>query len=98
MHTIVRLIREVDLAKKRGTILISQADRRILKQMGNRVREVREKKKLLVYDITGEDMPIKSRQHWQAIENGQKNVNITTAFKVARTLETGLDELLKGID
>lgn len=85
------------MAKKRTASLISQADKRILKQMGNRVREFREKKSLSVYDLTGDDMPIKSRQHWQAIENGQKNVNITTAFKVARSLEVELDELLKGI-
>ena len=85
------------MAKKKAAGLISQADKKILKGLGNRVREARERKKLSVYDITGEDMPIKSRQHWQAIENGQKNVNITTAFKVARTLEIGVDELLKGI-
>jgi transcriptional regulator with XRE-family HTH domain len=77
--------------------LISQADKRILKLLGNRVREIREKKKLSVYDITGEDMSIKSRQHWQAIENGQKNVNITTAFKVARTLEVDAEELFRGL-
>lgn len=86
------------MAKKRPTSLISQADKRILKQVGNRVRECREKRNLSVYDLTGDDMPIKSRQHWQAIENGQKNVNITTAFKIARTLEMGLDDLLKGIE
>lgn len=86
------------MAKKRSTGLISQADKRILKQIGNKVREAREKKTLSVYDVTGEDMLIKSRQHWQAIENGQKNVNITTAFKVARTLEVKIEELLKGIE
>ena len=85
------------MAKKRTASLNSQADKRILKQVGNRVREIREKKNLSVYDLTGDDMPIKSRQHWQAIENGQKNMNITTAFKLARSLEIELDELLKGI-
>lgn len=87
----------VFLAKRKSPSLISQADKRTLKLVGNRIREIREKKKLSVYDVTGEDMAIKTRQHWQAIENGYKNVNLTTAFKVARTLEIGVDELLRGI-
>lgn len=75
----------------------SSGDRRLLKLLGNRIREIRQKKDLSVYDITGEDMPVRSRQHWQAIENGQKNVNIITIFKVARTLEVRVDELIKDI-
>lgn len=94
----MRLIQEVILAKKKGVSLVSPSDRRLLRQVGSRIREVRESKRQTVYDITGDDMPIRSRQHWQAIESGQKNMNITTAFKVARSLEIRLDELLKGIE
>lgn len=65
--------------------------------MENGVRELREKKNLSVYDLTGDDMQSKSHQHWQAIGNGKKNVNIPTAFKIARSLEIGLDELLKDV-
>lgn len=85
------------MAKSRISSLVSPAERRTLKAFGNRVREIREKKKLSVYDVTGEDMAIKTRQHWQAIENGRKNINLTTAFKVARTLDLGIDDLLSGI-
>ncbi len=85
------------MALKRGTVLISQADKKILRKFGERIRQVRVKKKLTVYEVTGDDMPIRSRQHWQKIEIGQKNVNLTTAFKIAKSLEVGIEELLKDI-
>ncbi len=88
---------EAHLALKRGTVLISQADKKILRKFGERIRQVRVKKKLTVYEVTGDDMPIRSRQHWQKIEIGQKNVNLTTAFKIAKSLEVGIEELLKDI-
>lgn len=86
------------MALKRGTALISQTDRKILREFGERIREVRERKRLSVYDITGDDMPIKSRQHWQKIEAGQKNINLTTVVKIARSLEVRTDELVKGLE
>jgi DNA-binding XRE family transcriptional regulator len=76
----------------------SSFERRVLKAFGKRVREIREKKHLSVYDLTGEDMPIRSRQHWQVIENGQKNVNLTTVFKVAHTLNITVEDLFRGIE
>lgn len=63
-----------------------QSEIKSLKAFGNRVRDLRLKSGQTVYDLTGEDMPIKSRQHWQAIENGRKNINLTTILKIARTL------------
>jgi hypothetical protein len=51
-----------------------------------------------VYDVTGEDMAIKSRQHWQSIENGVKNINLVTIFKIAQTLDVKAEDLIKGID
>ena len=85
------------MAVKRGTALISQADRKILRAFGEKVREVRERKKLTVYDLTGDDMPIRSRQHWQRIEAGQKNINLTTVFKVAKCLEVRVEDLVRGL-
>ena len=71
------------LAKKQKT----QSRDIELKFFGDRVRELRLKSSKTVYDLTGDDMPIRSRQHWQAIENGRKNVNLTTILKIARTLQ-----------
>lgn len=85
------------MALKKGKTLISQSDRKTLASFGDRVKTLREKKGLTVYDITGEDMPIKSRQHWQRIENGQKNVNLTTVFKMAQTLNVKIEDLFKGL-
>lgn len=77
---------------------MTAADRRTLKAFGERVRQIRESKKLSVYDLTGDDMPIKSRQHWQRIENGQKNVNVTTVIKIAKSLKVTAEDLFKTID
>lgn len=85
------------MAVKKGAALVSQADKKLLCAFGERVREVRERKKLTVYDLTGDDMPIRSRQHWQRIEAGQKNINLTTVFKVAKCLEVRPEDLVKGL-
>ena len=73
---------------------LTKADMRLLKSFGERVRQLREQKKLSVYDVTGKDLAIKSRQHWQKIENGQKNINLTTVRKIAETLKVDIKELL----
>lgn len=85
------------MAKRKVNSLISGSDKKLLIAFGDRVRDIRVKKKKTVYDLTGDDMPIKTRQHWQWIENGKKNINLTTVFKIARSLEVDADELLKGL-
>ena len=85
------------MAIKKGTKLISAKDEKLLKKLGTNIKKTRENKGLTVYDVTGDDMEIKSRQHWQKIENGQKNINFSTLMKIARTLEVNADKLLKGI-
>lgn len=74
---------------------LSPSEKRLLKEFGNRVRRCREQKKKSVYDVTGDDMPIKTRQHWQMIENGKKNVQLTTIAKLAESLEIDPSDLLK---
>jgi transcriptional regulator with XRE-family HTH domain len=73
------------------------ADKKILKAVGSKIRLIREKKNQSVYDITGDDLLIKSRQHWQSIENGQKNINVTTIFKIAKTLGVKAEDLIKDL-
>ena len=74
---------------------MSKKEEKLLKSLGSTIQKIRNSKELSVYDITGSDLPIKSRQHWQKIENGQKNINITTLFKIASTLKVKPEELLK---
>ena len=81
----------------KGTALISSTDKKILKALGERIREIREKKKLTVYDVTGEDLLIKSRQHWQKIVAGQLSLTFVTFYKIAQSLEIPPVELLKGL-
>lgn len=55
---------------------LSPSEKRLLKEFGGRVKRFREQQKKSVYDVTGDDMPIKTRQHWQMIENGKKNIQL----------------------
>ena len=81
------------MAKKKKNTSISKDDVKNILVVGQRIKEIREHMNLSVYDITGDDMPIKSRQHWQRIENGQKNINLTTIFKIAKTLDVKVAEI-----
>ncbi len=74
---------------------LSPSDKKLLREFGSRVKRCREQKKKSVYDVTGDDMPIKTRQHWQMIENGKKNVQLTTIAKLAESLEIDPSDLLK---
>lgn len=85
------------MAKLKKSASLSKAERETLKKFGERVRAIREEKRLSVYDVTGEDMLVKTRQHWQRIENGQKNINLTTVVKVAKSLEVTPEALVKGL-
>ena len=85
------------MAVKKGSSLLSPADKKTLRAMGAKIKKLREKADLSVFDLTGDDMPIKSRQHWQLIENGQKNINITTLFKIAKTLCVKPEDLIGGL-
>lgn len=82
---------------KKGTTLISAQDKKLLKALGDRIREIRNKKKLSVYDVTGEDLPIKSRQHWQKIEAGQLSLTFITLNKIAQSLDVPLNDLVKSL-
>lgn len=82
---------------KKGTTLVSAQDKKLLKALGTRIREVRNKKKLSVYDVTGEDLPIKSRQHWQKIEAGQLSLTFITLNKIAQSLDVPLSDIVKNL-
>lgn len=77
--------------------MLADPEKKTLRIFGERVRKIRSAKKLTVYDVTGEDMPIKDRQHWQKIENGQKNITLITLVKIATSLEVDPSELLKDL-
>ena len=49
---------------KAGITPTSPKDRKLLKQFGLLVRHEREKKRLTLYNVSGEDLDIKSEQHW----------------------------------
>lgn len=82
------------MALKKGTKLITTADKKALKKLGEHISELRTKKKLTIYEVTGDDMPIKSRQHWQKIEAGQLSLTFVTFLKIAETLKVDPQDLL----
>ena len=82
---------------KKGTTLLTAKDRKVLKAIGQRIQEIRLNKRFTVYDVTGDDLLIKSRQHWQKIEAGQLSLTFVTFYKIALSLEVEPAELLAGI-
>ncbi len=86
------LLRGLVLSKIQATLL-SHLDKKLLRAFGKAVSKIRIAKKLTVYDLTGDDMPIKSRQHWQRIELGKKNINLTTVYKVASSLGVSVERI-----
>ena len=82
---------------KNGVKLTNSKDLKLLKEIGRRVEKLRLQMELSPYDLTGDDMPVKSRQHWRRVEKGEKNINLTTLFKICRTLGTTPDKLLIGL-
>lgn len=74
---------------------LTGGEKKLLRTFGTKVRGFRERKKQSVYDVTGDDMPITNRQHWQMIENGKKNIQLVTVFKIAQSLEIEPSELFK---
>ncbi|AHI06542.1 hypothetical protein BDW_10210 [Bdellovibrio bacteriovorus W] len=85
------------MALKKGTSLITTADKKVLLKLGRTIKEVRESKGLSVYDVTGEDMPIKSRQHWQKIEAGQLSLTFVTFLKITKTLNQSPSSILENL-
>ncbi|WP_343744772.1 helix-turn-helix transcriptional regulator [Chitinophaga sp.] len=70
-------------------------EKQLLIDFGLRVRSFREKKKMTLLDLeisTGISEGALSK-----IENGKKNINITTAIRLAKGLEVAVSELFKGI-
>lgn len=85
------------MALKKGTSLITAADKKLLVKLGRKIKNVREAKGFTVYDVTGEDMPIRSRQHWQKIEAGQLSLTFVTFLKIAKTLNQSPASILENL-
>lgn len=85
------------MAKKTARTTRNKAERALLLGVGENIAAVRKKKGLSVYDVTGEDLPVTSRQHWQRIEGGKKSITLVTLFKVAKTLGVSADSLIEDL-
>lgn len=82
---------------KQGHRLTSKNERRFLKRLGLRIREVREGKQMRLEDTISED-GIKNYQHFLEIEQGKKNLTTITLFKVAKVLGVKPSKLIEGLE
>jgi ribosome-binding protein aMBF1 (putative translation factor) len=80
---------------KKGTVLISPQERKVLNKLGKRIKEERTKRGWTLHETEEHGYP--NWSHWQYIENGKKNINFTTLLKIAKTLKIKLSDLLDGI-
>jgi transcriptional regulator with XRE-family HTH domain len=67
----------------------------LIKQVGERIKELR-KKKGLTMEALGRECELE-KQHINRLEKGEVNVTISHLEAVAKGLEVSLSELLKGI-
>ncbi len=71
---------------------LTRKEKSRLKELGLRVRGVREQKKLTLEGVEGRGYP--SWKHLQAIESGRKNLTVTSLFRLADALDTSPESLL----
>jgi transcriptional regulator with XRE-family HTH domain len=77
----------------KGTVLVSQQERKELQKLGKRIKAERLDRGWTLHDT--EDYGFTNWSHWQYIENGKKNITFTTLLRVANTLDISVSELLK---
>lgn len=82
---------------RQGHKLTLKTERQFLKQLGLRIRGIREGKQMRLEDTISED-GIKNYQHFLEIEQGKKNLTIITLFKVAKTLGVKPSKLIEGLE
>jgi transcriptional regulator with XRE-family HTH domain len=73
----------------------TQREERRLKEVGLRVRMIREKKGFTLEEVEEKGYP--SWRHLQAIEHGKKNFTITSLFRLAKALGVSPGDFIVGL-
>lgn len=74
--------------------MINQEDDEFLKKFGSKLRNLRESRGLTLEST--EELGDISWRHLQRIEHG-KNINLTTALRIAKLYRIKLSDLFKGL-
>jgi transcriptional regulator with XRE-family HTH domain len=74
---------------------LTSQDKKFLKLLGVRIRELREARGWTLEETEEHGWP--SWRHLQRIETGHKNVTITTLKRVSHTIGISISELLKDL-
>ena len=67
----------------------------IKERIGQRIRQIREQKKMTQKDLS--DLSDLDRSYIASVENGQRNISIVNLEKIAIALDVTLYELFKGL-
>ena len=73
--------------------LVTAAERRKLRQFGLIIRAHRNERNWTLEDVEAKGYK-GSWQHWREVENGLKNINLTTLLRIAKVLNMNPAELL----
>lgn len=75
---------------------LKKKDQKLLKDFGDVVKGLRKQNDWTLEDTEANGYP--SWQHWQAIENGLKNLSFTTIINICRTLDIQPSELFADLE
>lgn len=75
---------------------LKKKDQTLLKEFGSEVKRLRTENSWTLEDTEAYGYP--SWQHWQAVENGLKNLSFTTIMNICRTLEVQPAELFSKVE
>ncbi|MBI2522734.1 MAG: helix-turn-helix transcriptional regulator [Bdellovibrio sp.] len=83
-------------AKDERVKRLSAEERKFLKEFGRLIRTEREEQGLTLYGI--EDRGYPSWQHWQKLENGLRDLQLTTLVKLSKVLGKQPYELMRKLN
>ena len=75
--------------------IIKRSEWQAIKKIGTNIKELRTKKNWTLESV--EERGYRSWKHWQSIEAGQRNINMTTLLRIAKVLKVKPERLLSNL-
>ncbi len=70
---------------------VKRSEWQSIQKIGSNIKKLREKRNWTLESV--EDRGYRSWKHWQAIEAGKRNVNVTTILRIAKVLKVKPEQL-----
>lgn len=80
---------------KKGTILTTREERKMLQKLGEKIRAERNKRGWTLEQM--EEKGYSSWQHWQYIEAGKKSITLVTLLRISKVIKVPARELIRGL-